>query len=399
MVDFVFTVSEIANYLTGKFRKDALLQGIQIKGEISNLNWNSAGTLFFSLKDGQSLLDCIWFDAADAGVDAQMGDNVVATGDLTYFKKSGRVYFSVQKTIKQGIGQLAADFIKLKNELAELGAFDVSRKRPIPKLPLRVGVVTSATGAVLHDILTVSKRRFEGIHFYIYTSKVQGEGAALSVAAGVDTLSSMDMVDVIIVARGGGSSEDLSIFNTKEVVMSVMSSRVPVVSAVGHETDFTLCDLAADVRAATPSMAAEICVPEKARYLQQLQTIQENLAKAIRGKIQNARYELDIYRSQLTALMPREKYQMMEMTRQELQRRLKMAILGKVRERRGQLEALQNTLEALDIQKILERGFAMVQKAGKTVKNAGEIAPEDELILWMNQGKILVKVKEVQSLK
>ena len=140
-------------------------------------------------------------------------------------------------------------------------------------------------------------------------------------------------------------------------------------------------------------------MPEKARYLQQLQTIQENLAKAIRGKIQNARYELDVYRSQLMASMPREKYRMMEMTRQELQRRLKMAILGKVREKRGQLEALQNTLGALDIQKLLEKGFAMVQKAGKTVKNAGEIAPEDELILWMNQGKILVKVKEVQSLK
>lgn len=399
MVDFVFTVSEIANYLTGKFRKDALLQGIQIKGEISNLNWNSSGTLFFSLKDGQSLLDCIWFDAADAGVDAQMGDSVVATGDLTYFKKSGRVYFSVQKAIKQGIGQLAADFVKLKNELAQLGAFDVTRKRPIPKLPLAVGVVTSATGAVLHDILTVSKRRFEGIHFYIYTSKVQGEGAALSVAAGVDTLSSMGVVDVIIVARGGGSSEDLGIFNTKEVVMSVMESCVPVVSAVGHETDFTLCDLAADMRAATPSMAAEICVPEKARYLQQIQTIQDNLAKAIRGKLQNARYELDVCRSRLEALVPKEKYQMLIMARQGLEMRLKAAILGKIKEKRSQLEAMQNTLGALDIQKVLERGFAMVQKAGKTVKSTDGILPEDELILWMKQGKILVTVKEIQDTK
>ena len=259
----VHSVSDVNRYLKDLLAGEPLLQGISVRGEISNFKQYPSGHCYFTLKDTNSALKCVMFRSRAQYLRflPQNGMQVVAGGSIAVYERDGVYQLYVDNLIPEGTGDLALAFEQLKEKLAAEGLFDPARKQPLPAFPKKIGVVTSSAGAVLRDIYRVSKRRWPGIQLVLYPVQVQGEGAAEQIARGIDFFAEEYAVDVIIAGRGGGSMEDLWAFNEEPVVRAIAACPVPLISAVGHETDFTLADFAADVRAATPSQAAELAVP------------------------------------------------------------------------------------------------------------------------------------------
>lgn len=259
------SVGDVNRYVKMLMDNDALLSSVSIRGEISNLKYHSSGHLYFTLKDDEAEISAVMFRSAVAGLrmTAKDGMQVVAFGRITVYEKSGRCQIYVSAMIDNGIGALQLEFERLRNKLMQEGLFDEKRKKPLPKFPKCVGIITSPTGAAIRDMINVTGRRWPYSKILLYPSLVQGEQAPDSLCAGLEYFNATDACDVIIIGRGGGSIEDLWAFNTESVVRTVAKSNIPVISAVGHETDYTLCDYVADMRAPTPSAGAELVVPDK----------------------------------------------------------------------------------------------------------------------------------------
>ncbi len=383
MADIVFTVSQINEYLSRKMFSDPFLTRIKVVGEVTNLKLSSVGHAFFSLKDEDALIGCIIYDyqADEQWEILKDGALVEIGGRITFYRRSAAVQLVVQTAALHGIGDLFARLERTKQKLLSEGLFDVQHKKPLPYLALRIGLVTSSSGAVMHDIISVAKRRFEGIHITVYPVAVQGAEAAAQICRGIAHFNDAMDIDVIIVARGGGSLEDLSAFNEESVVRAVFGSAIPVVSAVGHETDYTLCDLAADLRAPTPSAAAEMAVRDKNEVKTMLAAHKDAMKNALEEVLAQRASRLDAQKLSLSVYPLRMKLSHSGMRIDADKALIKSALETTINQTAMRIEKYRALLESLNPRGILERGYAIVyDKNGNVVvsstKAAGSMSVE-----------------------
>ena len=382
MAEVVFTVSQITEYLSRKFFQDPFISAVNVVGEVTNFSMSSVGHAFFSLKDENSMLGCIVYDfEAHPDRDAIADGALLRVGGrVTFYRKSGSIQLAVESAVLQGVGDLFVRFERTKKRLAEEGLFDAAHKKPLPPFPTHIGVVTSTSGAVLYDIINVATRRFEGIRITVYPVPVQGADAATRVSEGIAHFNRTRSVDVIIVARGGGSFEDLFAFNEETVARAVYASDIPVVSAVGHETDYSLCDMAADLRAPTPSAAAELVVREKKAIIDALEDKKVSLGQALLGVLQTRENRVAAAAASLTPYPLRMKIDRIEEqieSRLELMRR---GVSAKLQACSMRLEQYQDRLESLNPRNVLARGYALVYSdEGGVITSSGAASKRMEI--------------------
>ncbi len=392
---------------------------VWVTGEISNFKLYTSGHSYFTMKDNGSEIRCVMFKSAKARIDFEPCDNmeITAFGSVDIYVDRGSYQFMVQTMRRGGVGNLYAEFEKLKKKLEAEGLFDQKRKRKLPIYPKVIGVVTSQTGAVIHDIVTTTGRRFPA-DILLAPAKVQGDDASRSIAAGIELLNRVG-VDVIIVGRGGGSMEDLWAFNEETTVRAIASSKIPTISAVGHESDFTLSDLAADVRAATPTAAAEIALKDKKELINQLNNDTIRLNRALSYSIEKMRSRFNKIDSKLSPRRAEEMVAMKTMLLEHISTKLASSLrnIVEVMHRRygivemrlknasdqlmqskiRKMENLNNRLESLDPYKVLGRGYSMVtDEDGRPLTSAKSIDRDMEITVRMRDGEIDAKIKEIR---
>ena len=393
--NLTLTVSQLNEYLKRTLQLDPMLRRLEIRGEISNLKFHQTGSVFFTLKDEQAAISCVMYasDAENLSVMPFDGMRVVASGSVSLYVKGGQLQLYVNRLRAEGVGVLYERLLALKAKLSQEGLFLPERKKPLPSYPDTVGVVSSPTGAVIHDIMNVSLRRDPEARILLCPSRVQGMGAAEEIADAIHILDRMDSVSVIIVARGGGSMEDLWAFNEEVVVRAVAACRKPVVSAVGHETDVTLCDLAADLRAPTPSAAAECVVPVRADTQERIRSARAALAAAAQAQIDGRQHALALLKAQLAGQKPSvriaAKQEQLMRHRQALRTLMHAALL---RSDQG-LSARRRELELLSPYRVLSRGYAIVQRDKVPVRSAHDLSPMDLITVRFADGSVKARIE------
>lgn len=366
------TVSQYSNYIKQIFDAEELLHNIKILGEVFGIS-RSRNVVYFSLKDELATISCVCF-VESLFVNLQEGAKVILTGSPNYYVKGGRLSFNVSKIEKYGQGELYLQFLMMKEKLEKEGLFDADKKKAIPKNIKTIGVVTSKEGAVIHDICSVCWRRDPSINIAIYPVKVQGNGAEDEIAKAVENLSNFEPIDVIIVARGGGSMEDLSAYNTEKVARAVFACEKPLISAVGHETDFTIIDFVSDLRAPTPSAAAELLTSE----LSSKRGVFERLC--------------DTFKLQLNSFLTEQTYKLTN-----LEKSFENLADGIIKTKEYELGILETSLQQLDPMAILKRGFAKIEQNGKVVDNVKEVVLSSKLDIIFQNGKVIAQPIEVKD--
>jgi len=391
------TVREITAHVKQLIERSELLREVEVVGEISNFTRHRSGHLYFSLKDEHATLSCVCFRSAAGRLsfEPEDGQRVVAAGEVTVYEKGGRYQLMVRSMRPDGMGALAAALEKLKAKLQAEGLFDPSRKRPLPRFPRRIGLITSPTGAAVRDMTSILSRRYPLAEVLIFPTLVQGETAPPSIVASLSRANLMGDLDVLIVGRGGGSIEDLWAFNDEGVARAIFASRMPVVSAVGHETDWTIADLVADVRAPTPSGAAELVVPDCRELTAGIDGAGPRLARALRAQADSAR-------ARLTALLARPGLRRPEQMLSEYAMRVDDATgkLGAVvgeRLRRwdARLETLGAKLEALGPPAVLARGYSITRRAadGAVVTQWTQVRPGEDVEIALHRGLLRARTE------
>ncbi len=374
----IFTIKQINRYIKMRMDADDILQNVWIRGEISNFKHHSSGHMYFTLKDEESRLRCVMFASANQRLAfmPREGTRVIARGSITVYERDGAYQYYVAEMQPDGIGNLYLAFEQLKQKLAKEGLFAEERKRPIPRFPRAVGVITSPTGAAVRDILTTLQRRSPATPVIVYPVAVQGVHAVPTIVKAIETMNRLQEVDVLIVGRGGGSLEELWAFNEEPVARAIAASRIPVISAVGHETDYTIADFVSDLRAATPTAAAELSVPHHLELKQQLAYQEQRLYRSLRTLLQSKQETLERLQSSPYFLHPRrymlESAERLDRLTQQLQYTL-TAYTGRIRERRLQLDhrlARHNPLERIgymrkDLQSIQQQLVRAVQNRSR----------------------------------
>lgn len=388
------TVSQLNEYVRRMFQMDPMLRAIELKGEISNLKFHQSGALFFTMKDENASISCVMYSGDVDGLQAMPfeGMRAVASGSVALYVRGGQCQFVVKRMRAQGVGVLYERLQMLKEKLGREGLFEPERKRALPPYPDTIGVVSSPTGAVIHDILNVSLRRNPDAHILLCPVRVQGIGADEEVVEAIHLLERLEHVSVIIVARGGGSMEDLWTFNEERVVRAVAMCKKPIVSAVGHETDVTLCDLAADLRAPTPSAAAECVVPVRDEMLNKIEIMRRQMQESARNAVAERQNALKLAQIKLSANHPS-----LTIRRQEERLAQRMDVLLRAAERQIQnrqtrLETQTTALELLSPYAALKRGYAIVQNAGRAISKAGGLCVGDEVTVRFADGVIHAEV-------
>ena len=388
------TVSQLNEYVRRMFQMDPMLRAIELKGEISNLKFHQSGALLFTMKDENASISCVMYSGDVNGLQAMPfeGMRAVASGSVALYVRGGQCQFVVKRMRAQGVGVLYERLQMLKEKLGREGLFEPERKRALPPYPDTIGVVSSPTGAVIHDILNVSLRRNPDAHILLCPVRVQGIGADEEVVEAIHLLERLEHVSVIIVARGGGSMEDLWTFNEERVVRAVAMCKKPIVSAVGHETDVTLCDLAADLRAPTPSAAAECVVPVRDEMLNKIEIMRRQMQESARNAVAERQNALKLAQIKLSANHPS-----LTIRRQEEQLAQRMDALLRAAERQIQnrqtrLETQTAALELLSPYAALKRGYAIVQNAGRAISKAGGLCVGDEVTVRFADGVIHAEV-------
>ena len=394
---WTLSVSELNDYVRRALASDPALRFISLRGEISDFKRYASGHWYFTLKDEQSRIQCVCYRqyASQISFQPENGMKVILGGAVGLYTVSGAYQFYAENITLDGVGELYLKYEALKAKLLKEGLFDVSRKRPLPLIPRAVGVVTSRSGAVIHDIATVTRRRFPGMQIILRPAQVQGEGAAEDIAAGIEEIARLPQVDVIIVGRGGGSLEDLWAFNEEIVVRAIAACPLPVVSAVGHEVDVTLSDLAADVRAATPSAAAELCVPEKRQLLGMLEKFQVSLYRAGQNALLSRKSMLNYYEKRLAARHPAAQIQHARARSILLSQRMQSHIERHFTLKKATLARLSEKLNALGPRQALSRGYAVVLADNKAVTSVDDA--RDEMTLLLQDGRILVRTIQIRK--
>ena len=395
----VYTVGWVNQYIKNMFAQDYLLHRIMVKGEVSNCKYHSSGHIYFTLKDDKGAMSAVMFAGNRRGLQFAMkdGDKVVVTGSVEVYERDGKYQIYAREIALDGEGDLYLRFEALKKELQEMGMFDAMYKKPIPKYAKRVGVVTARTGAAIQDIRNISARRNPYVQMILYPAQVQGEGAALSIVNGIRALEQMG-VDTIIVGRGGGSIEDLWAFNEDIVARAIFDCSVPIISAVGHETDWTIADFVADMRAPTPSAAAELAVYELSLVTDTLEEYKIRLQKGLERQVRHQRQRLANYETKLYYLSPQTKLNERRHQLVMAEERLK-AQMNRIFQNKKQVFALlMAKLEGQSPMKKLQSGYAYVADAtGKRITRVAEVQRGQELEISMQDGSVLAKVSDVQS--
>ena len=388
------TVSQLNEYVRRMFQMDPMLRAIELKGEISNLKFHQSGALFFTMKDEAAAISCVMYASDVAGLQATPfeGMRALAGGSVALYARGGQYQFVVKQLHAQGVGVLYERLQRLKEKLGREGLFEPERKRALPPYPDTVGVVSSPTGAVIHDILNVSLRRNPDAHILLCPVRVQGVGADEEVAAAIRRLERLEHVSVIIVARGGGSMEDLWTFNEESVVRAVAMCKKPIVSAVGHETDVTLCDLAADLRAPTPSAAAECVVPVRDEMLNKIEIMRRQMQESARNAVAERQNALKLAQIKLSANHPSLTIRRQEERLAQRMDALLRAAERQIQNRQTRLETQTAALELLSPYAALKRGYAIVQNAGRAISKAGGLCVGDEVTVRFADGVIHAEV-------
>lgn len=396
----IYTVFQINNYIKNMFDTDFLLQNVSVSGEISNCKYHSSGHIYFTLKDSNGVLSAVMFAGNRInGLKFALKDGmkVVVTGNVSVYEAGGKYQLYARQIKEAGNGELYEKYLELKKRLEEMGMFDPMYKKPIPKYIRKLGVVTAKTGAAVHDIINVSRRRNPGIEIILYPAKVQGDGAAESVCMGIEALQKM-AVDVIIVGRGGGLIEDLWAFNEEIVANTVFNCSIPVISAVGHETDFTIIDFVSDLRAPTPSAAAEIAVTDISEVKNRLSELLGSIEYLLNGKILSVRNQIQKYEDRLKYLSPQNSLNNMRLYLDEKSDRLNngiMAVLDRYKSKFGVICAKING--ASPIAK-LESGFSYtVDEKGNNISSVKKINTGDNIKVYFTDGQISANVTDIEE--
>lgn len=388
------TVSQLNEYVRRMFQMDPMLRAIELKGEISNLKFHQSGALFFTMKDENASISCVMYSGDVDGLQAMPfeGMSAVASGSVALYVRGGQCQFVVKRMRAQGVGVLYERLQMLKEKLGREGLFEPERKRALPPYPDTIGVVSSPTGAVIHDILNVSLRRNPDAHILLCPVRVQGIGADEEVVEAIHLLERLEHVSVIIVARGGGSMEDLWTFNEERVVRAVAMCKKPIVSAVGHETDVTLCDLAADLRAPTPSAAAECVVPVRNEMLNKIEIMRRQMQESARNAVAERQNALKLAQIKLSANHPSLTIRRQEERLAQRMDALLRAAERQIQNRQTRLETQTAALELLSPYAALKRGYAIVQNAGHAISKAGGLCVGDEVTVRFADGVIHAEV-------
>ena len=390
----IYTVFQVNTYIHNMFREDYLLSDVSVTGEISNLKFHSSGHIYFTLKDAQSAISCAIFrsSAQKLNIALKDGDKIIAHGSISNYVPSGSVTFNITSVEYEGVGDLTKRFEELKKKLSEQGLFDKEFKKPIPAFPKTIGIVTAPTGAAIRDIISVSKRRNPYISLVLYPALVQGDGAAATIVNGIEVLEKMG-VDVIIVGRGGGSLEDLWAFNEEEVAYAIFQCSVPIISAVGHEIDFTISDFTADYRAATPSAAAEIAVPDIKGVIDDIDALSKNLDKSMSRIIEKKRHKNEVYKTKLDALSPVNKINKQKVSVRSMDEKLDMLMKAVITSKSHRLSTLEARLSAASPLERLKAGMAYVtDSSGKRIVGVEGLKVGDSIKITMKDGYALANV-------
>ncbi len=388
----VMTVAELNAYIKQLIDSDKLLSNVWIKGEISNFtNHYKTGHFYFTLKDPDGVINAVMFKGAASKLNfmPENGMKVLVRGRVSAYIKSGQYQIYVEAMEPDGIGSLYIAYEQLKRKLEAEGLFSPARKRPIPKIPTRIGIITSPTGAAVRDMINITRRRFPYAKLILYPSLVQGADAAPQLIGGVSYFNASRSVDVIIIGRGGGSIEDLWAFNDESLARTVAASAIPVISAVGHETDFTICDFAADMRAPTPSAAAEIAVPDTAELRRKVNNIVGHMELALSKAVSQRRSELARLASSRVLTSPKNFIDDKRMAVLTLSGKLEQDMKLCLTDKRARFSSLTASLEALNPMSVISRGYSAVfDTSGKLIKSIKQIAPGDSFTFRTTDGTV-----------
>lgn len=396
----IISISQLTGYIKDKLESDHILSNVWVKGEISNFKHHSSGHMYFTLKDKTSALRCIMFRSRNQGMQFKPaeGMSVVARGYVTVYERDGQYQLYVEEMQPDGVGALYTAFLQLKAQLEAEGLFAQERKRNLPKFPRKVGVVTSPTGAAIRDIITVITRRFPQTHIIIIPVKVQGQEAPAEIAEGIRIANSMGDIDVLVVGRGGGSIEELWAFNTEVVARSIFESSIPVVSAVGHETDFTIADFVADRRAPTPSAAAELVVPDIMEIRKHIKNLSQRISLGMRNNVSMLRRRLERLSEHSVLTRPKDELYKKMMELDYMTRRLGQNIKVLINNNKTSLALNASRLNSLSPLATLSRGYSIaLDSKGKVIKNAGEVEVGGDMEIIVSDGRIQCSVKGVKE--
>jgi len=393
----VYTVGQLNSYIKNMFTQDYLLQALFVKGEVSNCKYHSSGHIYFTLKDSKGTISCVMFAGNRSGLSFRLaeGQQVVVGGTVDVYERDGKYQLYAKQIVLDGAGLLYEKYEQLKRELAELGMFAPEYKQPIPRFIKTLGVVTADTGAAVRDIIQIATRRNPYVQIILYPAIVQGEAAEESIIRGIRALEAMQ-VDVMIVGRGGGSIEDLWAFNEKAVAQAVFDCSVPIISAVGHETDTTIIDYVSDLRAPTPSAAAELAVTEVKEIDNMLaeyeNMLQMQLQRVLRAKRERCRY----YEMQLKYLSPESRIRERKMRSMQLEERLLEKMQTLLRKKRHELALYIEKMKGLSPLEKLNSGFSYVEDSeGRNIRSVSQVETGQELSIRVRDGVIATKVKEI----
>lgn len=390
-----YTVSEITNYLRELLEGDHQLQDLWVEGEISNLSRPSSGHLYFNIKDADASLRCVMWRSAVARQQfiPRDGDAVLVHGFISIYPTGGQYQLYADLFHPLGEGALYLEFLQLKAKLEAEGLFDPQRKRPIPRWPHRLGIVTSPTGAAIRDILNTLGRRYPLVKVILAPTSVQGDEAPASIVSALQSLNAIAQPDVILLARGGGSIEDLAAFNDERVARAILDSYAPVITGVGHETDVTIADFVADLRAPTPTAAAELATPNRDDLQTTLREHQNRLNNSMKSYLDTVRWNVDALKKSLKYHAPLVRIRYGRQHVDELTRRSDSALTNRLRLKRAHLQGLRQNLGSLNPKAILERGYAVVTQAGGApVRFVSQVHPGEHLDVHVSDGEFGVRV-------
>ena len=388
------SVSDLNLYIKQKVAEDEALNAVVVKGEISNFKAHYTGHFYFTLKDDKSLIKCVMFKSYSERINFKPKDGmkVIVFGGVSVFERDGIYQIYAKAMVEQGVGDLYAAYEKLKNDLEKEGLFDSKHKKKIPLKPKIIGVLSSSTGAVIRDIINVSTRRNPNCYIRLLPVPVQGPGAAKEIVKGIETMNEKKLADVIILARGGGSLEDLWPFNEEIVARAIYKSEIPIISAVGHETDFTIADFVSDLRAPTPSAAAELANPDIYELKNKISTLKERARISVNKKLELMKMRYNNIKKSKVLLDPVQNMQNNYLKLDGLIKQMENLIRLKKQESEKNFKSVVLKLDALSPLKTLTRGFSIVEKDGKMVKSSKEIQPGDNVTLRLIDGKKEAKI-------
>ena len=394
----IYTVSQVNSYIKSMFAQDFALNKISVKGEISNCKYHPSGHIYFTLKDGGSQIGAVMFSSQRLNLKFRLeeGQQVVATGSVDVYERDGKYQLYAREIRLDGMGALFMEFVRLRNELQEMGMFSEEYKQPIPRYAKTVGIVTAPTGAAVRDIMNISQRRNPYVQLILYPALVQGKGAKESIVKGIRTLDAMGL-DVLIVGRGGGSIEDLWAFNEEEVAQAIFECATPVISAVGHETDVTIADYVADLRAPTPSAAAELAVFDYRQFQADLGGLREAMVQAEVRRLAGEKGRLEQYRLRLKVKDPIRQLNDRRMRIMKLEEDLEEAVRKKLLDRKHRLEILAGRLQGLSPLEKISGGYGFLMDGqGKRVVSVSQIKPGDALEIRVRDGRIQARAEAAE---